>query len=128
VSKLGCKITAKSQIFRTLSKFFFQQVKDRHLLFFVIKWHENSVVNLKLFFFIRILLKGTVLQNLINTKKHHRQVKIETRVVHPNFFYTDLDPTFYSIRIWIHKIIESGSNANPDSQQKILFILITERY
>jgi hypothetical protein len=97
--------------YRTVSKFFFQHVKDRHLLFFVIKWHENSAVNPKLFFFIRILirihklklririririlLKGTVLQNLIDTKKHHRQVKIETRVVNPDCFYTDPDPAF----------------------------------
>jgi hypothetical protein len=31
---------------------FFQQVKDRHLLFFVIKWHENSVVDKKICFFL----------------------------------------------------------------------------
>ena len=134
MSKLGCKITAKSRSYWTLSKFFFQHVKDRHLLFFVIKWHENSVVNPKLFFFIRILirihnlklririririlLKGTVSQNLIDTKNTIekwkskpglwiRIVSIRIRIQH-----------FSSIRIWIHKIIESGSNANPDSQQ-----------
>jgi hypothetical protein len=44
------KMTAKSQV-TAPSRSFFQQFKDQHPLFFVITWHENSVVNPKLFFF-----------------------------------------------------------------------------
>jgi hypothetical protein len=55
-------MTAKSQV-TAPSRSFFQQFKDQHPLFFVITWHENSVVNPKLFFsdpdpdpiFIRVL-------------------------------------------------------------------------
>jgi hypothetical protein len=38
---------------------------------------------------------------------------VPTRVVDPD---PDLDPAFSSIRIRIHKIFESGSNADPDPQ------------